>query len=72
MLKLSLRASDFCESGHNSEFYDVLGSTITVLRDNNIPAMSEVKRRGCVIDLVRKPDIQLRVGDELVVYLRIS
>ena len=33
---------------------------------------NEVKRRGCVIDLERTPQLEMRPGDELIAYIKVS
>lgn len=33
---------------------------------------NEIKRRGCVIDLERTPQLEMRPGDELVAYIKVS
>ena len=71
ILKLDFRAVEQFGNHLNFEANELLGSNIHLIMGNQ-PARSEVKRRGCVIDLVRTPELNVRVGDELTAYIKFN
>ena len=52
-------------------FDQLLGATVQIIEKEQ-KAHQEVKRRGCIIDLVRQPALMLRIGDEVIAYLKIQ